>query len=499
MSPTARPLRPYQAEAIDAVRKKVAGGKRRIVLQLPTGAGKTRIAAEIISSARAKGRTAIFVVPRLSLIDQSVAAFEREGIDSIGVLQGAHYRTDAGALIQVASAQTLIRRETPQSDIVLIDECHLQFEGINDWLTDPAWSQVPFIGLSATPWSKGMALRWNELVRPTSIAAMIADGFLCPFTIFAPVAPDLSEVRTLAGDFNEGDLSRACDRNEIVGNAIDTWLNRAEGRPTLVYGVDRKHAKHIEERFTEAGVSAAYIDCDTALFDREDIFERFRSGEVTVICNVATLDTGVDLPSVSCLVDARPTKSRIRYVQTIGRGLRIAAGKDRLIILDHAGNTERLGLVTDVNAHVDQLDDGEPRRNLDRGKRADDSNPQIRLCPEWNTVLPPRPVPSCPECGHKFLAVSLVRERDGELVEYGSGRAGKPAEPSQEVKDYWHSALIRIAFEKGYKPGWAANQFKAKFGNWPSRFPPPMREPTVEIRNWVKSRAIAYAKARAIA
>jgi DNA repair protein RadD len=152
-----------------------------------------------------------------------------------------------------------------------------------------------------------------------------------------------------------------------------------------------------------------------------------------------------------------------------------------LIILDHAGNTERLGLVTDVNAHVDWLDDGQPRRNLDRGSQKDAAEPKIRLCPECRIVLPPRPIPACPECGHKFPAITLVKERDGELVEYRSGRKGK-AEASDEFKTKWHSALLYIAFQKGYKPGWAANKYRERFGHWPSRYPPPMREPTVEIR-----------------
>jgi superfamily II DNA or RNA helicase len=291
-----------------------------------------------------KERHAIFVVPRLSLIEQTVAAFEREGIWNIGVLQGRHFRTNLTAPVQIASAQTLVRRDIPSADIVIVDECHLQFEKINKWIASPAWSAVPFVGLSATPWSRGLGKTYDDLLWPVSIQELIAEGYLSPLRVFAPPAPDLTGVRTVAGEFHEGDLSNACNTKEIVADVVTTWLEKGENRPTLCYGIDRKHAQHLQERFIEAGVRAEYIDCDTRLFDREEIFDRFRASETKLICNVATLDTGIDL-DVRCIIDARPTKSRIRFVQTIGRGLRPSPGKDHLIVLDHAGRLEHMAHV----------------------------------------------------------------------------------------------------------------------------------------------------------
>jgi superfamily II DNA or RNA helicase len=132
-----RPLRPYQERSIDFLRGSLRSGHRRPVMQLPTGAGKTRIAAEIIRIALAKEHRAIFTVPRISLIQQTVEAFECEGIDAIGVIQGRHFRTDSTQPVQIASAQTLVRRATPSADIVIIDECHLGFEKIDEWIKSP--------------------------------------------------------------------------------------------------------------------------------------------------------------------------------------------------------------------------------------------------------------------------------------------------------------------------------------------------------------------------
>jgi superfamily II DNA or RNA helicase len=309
-----RTLRLYQQTALDLLRESLRTRHRRPILQLPTGAGKTRIAAEIVLGSLSKERHAIFVVPRLSLIEQTVASFEREGVWNIGVIQGQHFRTNANAPVQIASAQTLARREIPPADVVIVDECHLQFKSITEWIADPEWQGIPFIGLSATPWAKGLSKSYDDLLMPVSIRELIEEGYLSAFRIFAPPAPDLSNVRTVAGDFHEADLSEACDTKEIVADIIKTWFEKGENRPTLCYGVDRKHAQHLQERFTEAGVRTEYIDCDTKLFDREEIFERFRASETKLICNVATLDTGIDL-DVRCIIDARPTRSRIRFVQ----------------------------------------------------------------------------------------------------------------------------------------------------------------------------------------
>lgn len=481
-----RPLREYQQRAIDLLRGSLRTGHRRPLLQLPTGAGKTRIAAEVVRGARAKGGPAIFVVPRISLIEQTVSAFEREGIDHVGVIQGHHFRTDAAAPVQIASTQTLARRAIPRASIVLIDEAHLQFSTIREWINSAQWAPVPFVGLSATPWSKGLGKTYDDLLKPVTIKELIDGGFLSTFRVFAPPPPDLEGVRTTAGEFNEADLSGACNKRELVADIVKTWREKGENRPTLCYGVDRKHAQHLQERFIEAGVATEYIDCDTPMFEREEIFDRFRLSETKIICNVATLDTGVDL-DVRCLIDARPTKSRIRFVQTIGRGLRPAEGKDHCVILDHAGNHQRLGVVTEIDC--DALDDGELGRPYDRAKT--DREPIVKTCKGCDCVLPPR-ARECPACGAPILAATSVFETDGALVEFGSNDRGKPSAPDHRR---WHGALAQIAREKGFKPGWAAHKFKEKFGHFPFGHAHEC-EPTVEILNWVRSREIAYAKAR---
>ncbi|MGO9672716.1 MAG: DEAD/DEAH box helicase [Methylocella sp.] len=491
---TARPLRDYQARAFDMALAAIDAGERRVLLQLPTGAGKTRIAAELIMGEIDGGGRILFAVPRLSLIEQTTRAFEAEGVANIGVIQGRHHRTNASARVQIATVQTLRRRSAPQGiTLVIIDECHLRDKALDKVLASPAWGAVPVVGLSATPWSRGLGKAYTKLLRPISTTALIDQGYLVPLKIFCPPGPDLSGVKTRAGDYNDADLARAVDRTELVGDIIKTWLAKGDGRPTLVYGVDRAHARHLQERFIEAGIVADYIDGKIEQFDREDIFTRFRNGVSTVICSVACLDTGIDLPTASCLIDARPTKSEMKFVQTVGRGLRTAPGKDDCVLLDHSGNTRRLGLPLEID--FDRLDDG-AGDGAAKAKRKAGSGDAI-FCSECHAQQTPPKPRVCPQCGHVNLAVTLVREREGDLVEYGCNRPGKPAEASPETKATWHGALLRIARERGYKSGWVANQYREKFGHWPPRFPAPECAPTVEIRNWIRSRVIAYAKARA--
>ena len=429
------------------------------MLQAPTGFGKTLTAAHIIQRALDKGNRVIFSVPALSLIDQTVAAFAAEGIRSVGVMQGYHPGTDGEQPVQVCSVQTLARRQKPGAAIVLIDEAHLMFESVLKWMKEPDWARVPFIGLSATPWAKGLGKHFDDLIIASTTADLTRDGYLSPFVAYAPSNPDLSNVSTVAGDFKQDELGAAMDLPQITGDIVKTWQERGEDRPTLAYCVNRSHAKHVTERFIEAGVTAEYMDAFTKREDRELVFDRFRSGETRIICNVGVLTVGMDL-DVRCIVDARPTKSEMRFVQTIGRGLRTAEGKDKLIVLDHAGNHLRLGMVTDIGQ--DHLDDGEERQKgtKEREKR----EPLPCLCKSCKALMP-REAKACPACGEPVIITSTVRIATGELVEFGSRQTGK-REPAEWEKKVFYAELMGMK-KPEYKDAWTAAKFREKFGHWP--------------------------------
>ena len=223
------------------------------MLQAPTGFGKTLTAAHIIQRALDKGKRIAFTVPAISLIDQTVAAFEAEGIDCLGVMQGIHERTDRDQPVQVCSVQTLARRKRPDVDLVIVDEAHQLHREVFRWMAD--CPNIRFIGLSATPWSRGLGQYYDDLIIAATTADLIRDGYLSDFIVFAPSEPDLAGVRTVAGDFHEGELANAMDRPLLTGDIVENWLKRGEDRPTLCFCVNRQHAQHISERFVEVGVA----------------------------------------------------------------------------------------------------------------------------------------------------------------------------------------------------------------------------------------------------
>jgi superfamily II DNA or RNA helicase len=482
-----RELYPHQVKALDMLRRSIGQGKRRPMLQAPTGFGKTMLAAAIIDGARKKGKPVLFTVPALSLVDQTVQAFWEEDIREIGVIQGNHAMTDWSRPVQIASVQTLQRREIPTADVVLIDEAHRWFDLYARWMTDPAWLGRPIIGLSATPWTHGLGQYFDNLIIAATTADLIAAGFLSPFRVFAPSHPDLTGVRTVAGDYHEGDLSGAMNKQPLVADVVDTWQRRAENRLTLCFAVDRRHAQHLQSKFEEGGVTTGYIDAFTPTKEREEIRQRFHDGEIRVVCNVGCLTTGVDW-DVRCIVLARPTKSEILFVQIVGRGLRVAEGKEDCLILDHSDTTLRLGFVTDI--HHDMLDDGRTRATAKQPDRIG----LPKECPNCAFLKPPH-TPVCPACGFRAEKVSRVPVADGELIEVTRRNEKLGTVVSQGEMASFYAQLRGYAQMHGYADGWAAHKFYEKFDVWPNGYRNVQAiEPTPQVRSWIKSRQIAWAK-----
>ena len=226
----------------------------------------------------------IFTVPALSLVDQTVRAFWEDGIRDVGVMQGTHAMTDWSRPVQVASVQTLQRRPIPEADVVMIDECHRWYDFYGNWMKDLAWQNRPFIGLSATPWTRGLGQYFDDLVIAATTQDLIAEGYLSPFRVFAPSHPDLTDVRTVAGDYHEGDLSGVMSDTPLVADVVDTWRRRAENRSTFCFAVDRAHAKHLQEEIRRSrrfnGLHRRLHADQRAVRDRTEVSQRRNSSGV---------------------------------------------------------------------------------------------------------------------------------------------------------------------------------------------------------------------------
>jgi DNA repair protein RadD len=484
-----RTLRDDQADALDQLRHAVGSGKRRIMMQAPTGFGKTVLAGEIVSSAQAKHKRVLFTVPAIALVDQAVESFFHHGIRDIGVIQAQHAMTDWSQPVQVASVQTLQRRNLPKADVVLIDEAHKWFRFYEKWFFDPEWKDIPIIGLSATPWTKGLGRYYEQLIVAGTTEGLIDQAILSPFRVFAPSHPDLKGVRTVAGDYHEGDLSAAMDKAPLIADVVQTWVKLGERRPTLCFAVDRAHAKHLQQQFEASGIPCGYQDAHTSDSERREIKRKFHNGEILVVCNVGTLTTGVDW-DVRCIIFARPTKSKMLFVQIAGRGLRTAEGKDYCLFLDHSDNHLRLGFVTDIKG--DKLDDGRPQ-SVEKQDRI--SLP--KECPQCHFLKAPRTA-KCPNCGFQCEVHSKVEFEDGELQELQRGPKVPAAAKRFPDKAATLGQLKWWARSRDYSDGWASHKYREIYGVWPANGmrDVPVYEPTEELLSWIKSQQIRYAKRR---
>lgn len=475
-----RPLRPHQAKAIDLLRSSLARGNKRTVLQAPTGFGKTLTAAKIIEMAQAKGKRVLFTVPRLSLVNQTVEEFAAEGVDDIGVIQANHPRTNPLARVQVASVQTLARREVPGGfGLVIVDECHETYRAIYDLMD--RWPDVHFVGLSATPWAKGMGKHWQDLCIAVTIGELIEHGYLSRFVVYAPDVPDLSGVEVRGGEYAEAALEEIMGEARLVGHVVETWLAKGEDRPTFCFGVNRAHAKRLAAEFAKVGVSSGYCDAHTDLAEMSLLKRQFVRGEIRVMCSVRKMTTGVDWP-VSCIIDAAPTRSEMLHVQKIGRGLRVNPGTEDLVIFDHAGNTLRLGLVTDI-LHT-RLNKGEKPVARKAGEKLP------KECANCGTIQSAR---VCPVCGNERKAPSgEIETADGELVQI----SGKAKVFTKAEKQAWWSGLLTVANERGRSRGWASHTYREKFGVWPKGLDDWPGPASSDVRSYVKAKDIRFAKAK---
>lgn len=477
-----KPLRPHQADAITLVRNSLLGtGIKRVVCAMPTGAGKTRFAAELVNMANTRGNRVAFTVPALSLIDQTIEAFENEGIYAINVMQGNHPRKDPNPKVHVISVQTLAKRERPDVGMVIVDECHIRSKVISQWMQD--CPSTTFVGLSATPWARGMADEWQALVSPVTIQQLIDAGYLSPFRVFAPSHPDLTTVRVKAGDYHEGDLSSVMSDNRLVADVVTTWKQRAAGLPTLVFAVDRAHAEKLQAQFAAADVMMGYCDANVDRVQRKILFDQLAAGKIAGICNVGTLTTGVDA-DIRCVVLARPTKSEMLFVQMIGRALRPAAGKDHALILDHADNHARLGFVTDIH-HGKLLSgsDKAPPTAREKGET------MPKECPKCGALRKGR---ECIACGFVAQRQSEIEHEEGELVEVKA----RKEKFTPEDKQRWWSEILSVAGSRGRTRGWASHAYRDKFGVWPRGLIDQPRPPSSDVLGFIKHKDIKFAHSK---
>lgn len=376
--------RPYQTELIRLWIDSLKNGHRRPLIFLPTGGGKTVIASNIINGVNNRGKRALFIVDREPLIDQTINKFRAIGIEP-GVIK-AGYKPDLNQPIQVGSIQTISRRKIyPDADLIIIDECHGSMAKSYDAIFERYQDKI-ITGLTATPFrlkkqKETLAHRFDCIVGTVQSKDLVEMGWLSPIRLFGPSADylDLSKVHTQAGDFKANELSIACDQPSIIKDAIQWYKNKANDKRTICFTIDTAHSRHVCELFNASGVKTEIITGDTPPKERKALYHRLHNKETLMLVSVGVLAVGFDLPSVECMIDLRPTKSKCLYLQRIGRILRISpdTGKTEAILLDLAGNFWRHGHPLEpIPLTLNPVDE------FNKGGKGE------------------TPIKCCPECGH---------------------------------------------------------------------------------------------------
>ena len=339
-------LRPYQTEAVQAILSEWEGGRRRTLLVLPTGTGKTIVFSAVIAECVRRGRRVLVLAHRGELLEQAADKLQR----STGLMcavekaeetsAGSWYRVVVGSVQTLMRPQRLERFPADWFDAIVIDEAHHcladsyqrvleHFDGAN------------VLGVTATPDRSDMrnlGQYFESLAYEYTLPKAIRDGYLSPIrALTIPLQLDISQVGVAAGDYKAGELGTALD--PYLEQIADEMLTACAGRRTVVFLPLVATSQKFRDILASRGLRAAEVNGESR--DRAEVIRDFAAGKYDVLCNSMLLTEGWDCPEVDCIVVLRPTKSRALYCQMVGRGTRIAPGKDHLLLLDFLWHTSR--------------------------------------------------------------------------------------------------------------------------------------------------------------
>ena len=431
---------PHQLDLLLRLVDAIQQGYRRILIQLPTGGGKTKLATALLASAS----SAQFIVHRKELIEQTSRAFWAAHVAHGFVAADKPYDPDAAVLL--CGIVTLAERLgiVLPPDIVVWDEAH--HISASTW-TDvfDTYPDALHIGLTATPQrldGRGLGDHFETMILGPSVKWLIGNGYLSDFDFYGPPPAD------------EDDAA-------LLGDVVDHYLQHAAGEPGIVFASNRQHSRALAEEFNRRGVPAMHVDGTMSTKERERADTLFRSGAIKVLTNVNLVGEGYDVPNVVYVALARRTQSLSWYLQMVGRGLRVAPGKRRAIICDHGNNWFTHGMPDDDRAWTldGRLKGSGPGCNSDA-----EPIHQCLTCFRITYSV----VKVCPGCGTAFPTKTRnLRLRAGELVKIERAEAREEREAARKAAERARKAeeracvgrteLEELARSRGYKnpEGWA--------------------------------------------
>jgi superfamily II DNA or RNA helicase len=439
-------LRPYQTQLITDIRIQYQLGHKSVLAVLPTGGGKTVCFSYIAEQAAKKGNRVLVLAHRQELLDQASRAIpEPHGIIA------ANRAMDLSHAVQVASVQTVARRLhlLPRDffQLLVVDEAHHTTAGTWAKVIEH-FSQSKLLGVTATPIrgdGRGLGEHYQAMVEGPTAQQLTDDGFLAAAKVLAPPGFDSAGLRKRMGDFDTREAEHRI--GTIMGDCLSHYRKHLNGQTAIAFCCSVAHAEAVARLFMGAGIPAASIDGSMTSEQRRDLLQALGTGRIRVLTSCALIGEGVDVPSVGGCILLRPTASTSLHLQMIGRCLRPSPGKAAAVVLDHVGNTLRLG------HHLEPRDwtlDGLAKRDREKA-------PSVKVCPQCFAAMASQ-AKQCGECGHQFAPEAReLQQVEGELVEVAARERKRQQGTAQSLDD-----LRQLAQQRGYKRGWAERVYQAR-------------------------------------
>lgn len=422
-------LREYQYRSY-SLAKQAFAQYRRLMLQSPTGSGKTVLASYMITNAIAKGLKVYFVCHRKELIDQTSKTLTKFGIPHGFIANG--YRSNFFHNVQICSVGTLVNRLEiiPDPDMVIFDEAHHAAAGTWAKIIDhfsaprPVYSQggiitgkkpgAYIIGFSATPErldGRSLTPFFDHLVPGPQPQELIDLGHLSRYRLKSVDEQAVRELKMVNGKYILGESEHLMTKKKIVGDVVKTWQDTARGKLTMGFAPTVKASHTYVDAFKAAGISAVHLDGDTPSDERRSKLQALARGEIKIVYNVRLFAEGFDIAAnsgmdvtIGCMIDTAPTESLSEWLQRCGRALR---PQDIAFINDHAGNYNRHGLPS--RDRLWTLAGREANQRANEGKDAEQAVREIKCSRCWNVDLLPVPENRCSQCGNPY-PVRKIRE-----------------------------------------------------------------------------------------
>jgi len=442
-------------------------GYRRVLLQCPTGGGKTVMALSALMSARRQGLNAQFLVHRKELLKQTSKTFTSAALDHSFV--AADFPFDPGAGLLLSGVQTLIKRTRLilPPVLVIIDEAHHAVSNTYAQILEQ-WPDAFLLLLTATPErldGRGLEEHADAMVHGPQPRWLIDNGYLSDFDLYAPDIPDFAGVPSTGGEYQPDAAAAVMNKPKLVGNVVEHYLELANGVQGIVFGQNVEHSRKLAEAFNAYGIPAMHVDGKTGTKERDYFDDAFRAGDIRIGCNCDLFAEGYDVPNIGYLGDAGRSKSRIKVKQRHGRPIRYVPGK-RAVICDHAGNA----LPPWLGGQGHGLPDEDYIYSLTgRSKKATTNAGQdatsITQCLSCFRVYPSS-APQCPGCAaDRPLQPRVVREVAGKLskVEREALQRAKTAtRKAEESACESYDEFVSLGKARGYEfpAQWAKRQCK---------------------------------------